>query len=86
MEIGEDFSGKILVADYFEPGKINLFSKAGGIISIRGNLLSHTAILCREMGIPSIVGARGLLSKIKDGDKIEMNGATGKIYLISKNE
>lgn len=85
-EIVEGFSGKILIADYFEPGKINLFSQAAGIISIRGNLLSHTAILCREMGIPSIVGARGLLSKIKDGDIIEMNGGTGKINLISNDE
>ncbi len=81
-EVTENFFGKILIADYFEPGKINLFSQAAGIISIRGNLLSHTAILCREMGIPSIVGAKGLLNKIKDGDTIEMNGGTGKINLM----
>lgn len=81
-EVTENFFGKILIADYFEPGKINLFSQAAGIISIRGNLLSHTAILCREMGIPSIVGAKGLMNKIKDGDTIEMNGGTGKINLV----
>lgn len=78
--------GKILVANYFEPGKINLFSQAAGIISIRGNLLSHTAIICREMGIPSIVGAKGLLSRIKDGDLIEMNGSNGKIKLLLDHE
>lgn len=77
----ESCSGKILVANYFEPGKLNLFSQAAGIISIRGNLLSHTAILCREMGIPAIVSAKGLLQKVKDGDIIEMNGATGIIIL-----
>ena len=86
MEMVEDYSGKILVADYFEPGRISLFSQAGGIISTRGNLLSHTAILCREMGIPSIVGAKGLLNKIKDGDILEMNGGTGKINFIAQNE
>ncbi|MDH5609559.1 MAG: PEP-utilizing enzyme [Cyclobacteriaceae bacterium] len=74
-------AGKILAANYFEPGKINLFSQALGIISVRGNLLSHTAILCREIGLPSIVGARGLASKIKDGDFVEMDGSTGMIKL-----
>jgi pyruvate,water dikinase len=75
--------GKIFVANYFEPGKLGLFSKAGGLISARGNLLGHTAILCREMGLPSIVGAKGLLSRLKDGDVVEMNGGTGEVKIIT---
>jgi len=75
-----DTSDKILVANYFEPGWINLFSKAAGIISEKGNLLSHTAILCREMGIPSIVGAKGILKRVKTGDIIKMNGASGEVF------
>ncbi len=74
-----DFADCILVAKYFEPGWINLFSQALGVISEKGNLLSHTAILCREMGIPSIVGAKGITSMLKNGDFIRMNGATGEI-------
>ncbi len=77
-----DFSGQILVAAYFEPGWINLFSQAAGVISEKGNLLSHTAILCREMGIPTIVGAKGIASALKDGDLIQMDGATGEIRII----
>ena len=82
----ENLDGKILISNYFEPGQLNLFSQAAGLISVRGNLLGHTAILCREMGIPSIVGAKGLLSKVKDGDRVEMNGATGKIKLLLNDE
>lgn len=78
--------GSILISHYFEPGQLSLFSQAAGLISIRGNLLGHTAILCREMGIPSIVGAKGLLSKVKDGDWIEMDGATGKINILQTDE
>lgn len=74
-----DYTCKIVIAAYFEPGQIGLFSQAAGLISARGNLLSHTAILCREMGVPSIVGVKGLLSQVKTGDWIEMNGATGII-------
>jgi pyruvate,water dikinase len=80
-----NFEGKILVAKYFEPGKINYFSQASGLISERGNLLSHTAILSRELGIPAIVGAKGILSKIKTGDTVQMNGAKGEIIILNNN-
>lgn len=73
----------ILVARNFEPGWINLFGKAAGLIAERGSLLSHTAILCRELGIPSIVGAAGITRRLKNGDTIRMNGASGKIELLS---
>jgi len=77
-----DFTGFILVAAYFEPGSLNLFSQAAGIISDKGNLLSHTAILCREMGIPAIVNTKNISSLLKNDDTIQMNGATGEIKLL----
>ena len=81
-----DIPGKILVANYFEPAWINLFSKASGIISERGGLLSHTAILCREMGIPAVVGVKGILSAIQQGDIVQLNGETGEIQITKNNE
>ena len=81
-----DFKDKILVANYFEPGKINYFSQAAGLISQRGNLLSHTAILSRELGLPAIVGAKGVMQKIKTGDSVQMNGATGEIKILKDND
>ncbi|MEL6593507.1 MAG: PEP-utilizing enzyme, partial [Bacteroidota bacterium] len=85
-ELTEEVDRAIFVAHHFEPGWINLFAKASGVISERGNLLSHTAILCREMGIPSIVGVKGLMDKVKAGDQLQMNGATGEINLIADEE
>lgn len=82
----ENYTGKILIANYFEPGKLGLLFQASGLISVRGNLLSHTSIVCREMGIPYIIGAKGLLSKVKNGDLIEMDGASGKIKLLLEYE
>jgi pyruvate,water dikinase len=79
-----DITTKIIIAAFFEPGDIGLFSKAAGLISARGNLLSHTAILCRELGIPSIVGVKGLLTQLKTGDRIAMDGGTGQLKRIEK--
>jgi pyruvate,water dikinase len=78
-----EIAGKILVAPFFEPGWVGLFSRAEGIISERGSLLSHTSILCREMGIPAIIGAKRCTKNLSNGDTIKMNGATGSIEKIN---
>ncbi|WP_343667591.1 PEP/pyruvate-binding domain-containing protein [Chitinophaga sp.] len=83
---GLDVEGKILIATFFEPGWIGLFARAGGLIAEKGSLLSHTAILCREMGIPLIVSATTATQTIRDGETIKMNGATGSIERLSIHE
>ena len=72
-------NGDILVTTSTDPGWITLFPSASAIIVERGSLLSHSAIVSREMGIPCIVGVSGLLRTLKTGDLIELDGSTGKI-------
>ena len=81
-DLSQDFSNYILMAKYFEPGWISLFYQAKGTLSERGNLLSHTAIICRELNVPTIVGVKGLTKKIRNHDVVIMDGATGIIKLI----
>jgi pyruvate,water dikinase len=69
--------GEILVAERTDPGWIVLFASAAGLLVERGSLLSHSAIVSREMGIPSIVSLPGLTRRLHDGDEVELNGATG---------
>jgi pyruvate,water dikinase len=45
-------------------------------------VLSHSAVVAREMGIPTIVGLRGITKKIENGEKIHMNGTTGIVQRI----
>ena len=71
--------GEILVAEYTDPGWIMLFPAASGILVERGSLLSHSAIVSRELGIPAVVGITGLLDNIKNGDIVELDGTTGII-------
>lgn len=76
-------NGDILVTSSTDPGWVTLFTSASGIIVERGSLLSHSAIVSREMGKPCIVAVTGLLKTLKTGDQIEMNGSTGTIRLIN---
>jgi rifampicin phosphotransferase len=76
--------GAILVTASTDPGWVTLFPSASGIIVERGSLLSHSAIVSREMGKPCIVGVTGLLNTLKTGDEIEMDGGTGEIKIINK--
>lgn len=71
--------GDILVTSSTDPGWVTLFPSASGIIVERGSLLSHSAIVSREMGIPCIVSVTGLLKTLKTGDVVEMDGSTGVI-------
>jgi phosphohistidine swiveling domain-containing protein len=77
-------NGDILVTSSTDPGWVTLFPGALGIIVERGSLLSHSAIVSREMGKPCIVGVTGLLKTLKTGDEIEMDGSTGIIRTISR--
>lgn len=81
----ENLSGEILVTASTDPGWISLFYGAAGILVERGSLLSHSAIVSREMGLPCIVAIKGLLNILKTGDLVRMNGATGTIEILEKH-
>jgi pyruvate,water dikinase len=74
--------GEILVAERTDPGWIMLFASAAGLLVERGSLLSHSAIVSREMGIPSIVAIPGITRQLQDGDEVEMDGGKGVVKRI----
>ena len=75
-------NGDILVTASTDPGWITLFPSASAILVERGSLLSHSAIVSREMGKPCIVGVSGLLQQLKTGDRVQMDGSTGEIIIL----
>ena len=81
-----DVGGKILVTKMTDPGWVFLLTRAEGIISEKGSLLSHTAIISRELKIPSIVGVKGLMDTIKTGDLIRMNADKGRIEILKRSD
>ena len=72
------------MAERTDPGWGPLFPLAKGVLVERGSVLSHAAILTRELGIPCVVGVKGLLSAVATGDEIELDGAAGTVRLIAK--
>jgi pyruvate,water dikinase len=75
-------SGEILVARETDPGWTVLFPSISGLVVEKGSMLSHSAIVAREMGIPAVVGVREATSRIRDGQRVRLDGAAGKVYLL----
>ena len=76
--------GSILVAEHTDPGWILVFPSATGILVERGSLLSHAAIVARELGIPTVVSIPGLTAWLKDGDWVEIDGSAGGVRRIDR--
>ena len=81
-----DVKDKILVTKMTDPGWVFLIATAKGVISEKGSILSHTAIISRELKIPSIVGVEDATKIIKTGDYIKMDAYTGKIEIIKRSK
>jgi len=80
----ETLRGRILVARVTEPGWVFLLAVARGVVVERGSILSHAAIIGRELGVPTIVGVTGATTAIRDGDEVEMNGSTGEVQVLHR--
>ena len=79
-----DLQGRaILVAEHTDPGWIMVFPSAVGVLVERGSLLSHAAIVARELGIPAIVSIPGITRWLTDDDWVEMDGSTGIVRRVA---
>lgn len=75
-------NGEILVTHRTDPGWIPLYPSASALLVERGGLLSHSAIVAREMGLPTIVSIKDLTKRLKSGMKIRMDGESGLIEIL----
>ena len=71
--------GDIVVTKSTDPSWVMVFPLLKGLIVEKGSLLSHSAIISREMNIPAIVGVQGATSILKTGDIVQFDGSTGII-------
>lgn len=76
-DLSLDVRNKIIVTKMTDPGWILLIKDSKGIITEQGSLLSHTAIISRELHKPAIVNYKNATLIFKDKDMIEMDGLKG---------
>lgn len=81
-----DTAGKILVTKMTDPGWVFLLAGASGIIAEKGSLLSHTAIISRELGKPAVVDVNNATKILKTGDFVKIDGDAGRIVRLSKKQ
>jgi len=81
-EIDAMKQGEILVAETTAPELIVACHKAGAIITNQGGLMSHAAIVSREMNIPCVVGTGNATEILKNGDLVEVNGDSGVVKIL----
>ncbi len=54
----------------------------GAIVTDSGGLLSHSAIVAREFGIPGVVGTRDATDRIRDGARVRVDGDAGEVTVL----
>lgn len=76
--------GEILVAPYTNPNWTPLFSLAAGIVMEEGGLLSHGAVIAREVGIPAVLQIKRATQIFHDGQMLCVDGTRGVVEVVQK--
>ena len=78
--------GKILLSYSTDPGWFPYLNMASGLITERGSLLSHSAILARELEKPAVVNIPHIMEELQGGDIVEIDGDLGICSVIKQKE
>lgn len=74
----------ILVCPSTDPAWVPLFVHARGLVMETGGVLSHGAIVAREFGLPAAAGIAGVHRRLKTGQRLRLDGATGTVTLLDR--
>ena len=77
-------AGKILVCPFTDPGWTPILDRSAGVVTETGGLLSHAAVICREYGIPAVLGLAGATCEIRTGQAIFIDGGLGIVEVKSE--
>jgi len=83
-EIGEVQPGEILVCPVTNPAWAPVFTKIKASVTDIGGIGSHTAIVCREFGLPAVVGTAVATAVIRTGDIISVDGNKGVVRILQR--
>lgn len=75
--------GMIVASESTDPDLLRFLRAASGVLTEQGGVTSHAAIICRELGIPTIIGVEGLLQRVRDGDWIQLDAERGEVKVTA---
>lgn len=81
--IGAIRDGDVLVTDATSPAFNIVLPLVGAVVTDRGGMLSHAAIVAREYGIPAVVGCDDATRRIPDGSQVRVDGGSGEARIVT---
>jgi pyruvate,water dikinase len=81
---GEIKAGEILVAPYTDPAWTPLFLGAAAVVVETGSYLSHAGTIARELGIPCLVDVTGVMSLLRNGQRLCVDATQGRAFLLAE--
>jgi pyruvate,water dikinase len=78
--------GEVLVCPSLLPAWSASLRAAGGVVTELGGIMSHTAILCRELGLPAVTAVPGATARIADGQRVRVDGNDGAVSVVGPGE
>ncbi|MBI3410509.1 MAG: hypothetical protein HY040_19390 [Planctomycetes bacterium] len=76
------FEPYVLVCPSTDPAWVPLFVRARGLVMETGGVLSHGAIVARDFGLPAVAGIADVQRRIKTGQRLRLDGASGKVTVL----
>jgi pyruvate,water dikinase len=83
FEMPEEIDFDILVTRRTDPGWTPLIALSKGLIVEHGGILSHAAIVARELDKPTLIGVKGVCNSLKTGDVVRLDARTGLVVKLS---
>lgn len=79
-------AGAILICPFTEPGWTVVLDRVAGVVTETGGQLSHAAVICREFGIPAVLGVVGATERIRDGSRVIIDGNSGQVSVLTQRD
>jgi phosphohistidine swiveling domain-containing protein len=81
-ELADVRDGEILVCSITSPAWAPIFTKVKAVVTDIGGVMSHAAIVCREYGLPAVVGTGRATSQIRTGQRVSVDGSAGTVTIL----
>ena len=81
---GDVLPGEVLVAPTTDPSWCSIMFVSAALVVDLGGMLSHAAVVARELEIPCVVNAKDATRRLRTGDRVRVDGGAGTVEILSR--